>query len=244
MQELLTRDQKITPEDIQAMLFNHRNYGAELLLDDVLDICRGQASLVRVCNVLAQWDRTGTVDSRGSHVWREFWNKARAIDDLYANPFDLNNPVNTPNGISRRPEVVNAIRAALTHAQEVLHEANIALDAPLGEIQFAPRNGENIPVPGGEGWAGMFSMIVSKLAKDVGYSPIVHGNSYVQVVSWDAMGQLDPRAILTYSQSPESDSPFYSDQTKLYAQGEWIRLPFTDAEIAADPNLRTLELLE
>ena len=90
----------------------------------------------------------------------------------------------------------------------------------------------------------MFSMIVADLKPDQGYTPIVHGNSYVQVISWDKDGQLDARGILTYSQSEESDSPHYSDQTELYSRGEWLKFPFADAEIAADPNLISLRLTE
>ncbi len=54
---------------------------------------------------------------------------------------------------------------------------------PGGEIQFKEINGERIPVPGGEGWAGMWSMIIGELETDNGYTPIIHGNSYVQVIS-------------------------------------------------------------
>lgn len=89
-------------------------------------------------------------------------------------------------------------------------------------------------MPGGDGDTGMFSMIVNELHPEVGYTPIMHGNSYIQVISWDEEGNLDPRAILTYSQSPETDSPYYSDQTEIYAQGGWIDLPFTEQEILAD----------
>jgi hypothetical protein len=32
--------------------------------------------------------------------------------------------------------------------------------------------------------------------------------------------------------------------TRLYSQGEWVRLPFTDDEIEADPALETLTLEE
>jgi hypothetical protein len=32
--------------------------------------------------------------------------------------------------------------------------------------------------------------------------------------------------------------------TRLYSKGEWVQLPFTDAEIEADPNLVTLVLTE
>jgi acyl-homoserine-lactone acylase len=90
----------------------------------------------------------------------------------------------------------------------------------------------------------MFSMIVADLHKDKGYTPIVAGNSYIQVISWDAEGDLDPRGILTYSQSQEPESPHYADQTRLYSSGEWVRFPFTEEEISADPNLRTLHLTE
>ena len=84
---------------------------------------------------------------------------------------------------------------------------------------------------GGEGWAGMWSMIIANLNEGEGYSHIQHGNSYMQIISWDEEGNLDPRAIVTYSQSPESDSPHYADMTHMYARGGWLRLPFSDAEI-------------
>ena len=80
-------------------------------------------------------------------------------------------------------------------------------------------------------------------ATEKGYTPIIHGNSYIQVISWDKAGKLQPTAMLTYSQSPEPESAHYSDLTELYAAGGWIDLPFTDQEIDADPNLRRLKLV-
>ena len=243
--ELIARGGGITPDDIQALLYNHRHYGAELLLDDVLEACGDHVDLAPTCEALAAWDGTMTVDARGGHVWREFWNAARDLDGLWAVPFDAADPVNTPRGIDLdSPEIRQAVAAALRAATATLSDANIPLDARLGDIQYAPRNGRNIPIPGGDGAAGMFSMTVTNLQPGKGYTPIIHGNSYIQVISWDAAGNLDPRAMLTYSQSPEPDSPHYSDLTEIYAQGGWMRLPFTDAEIEADPNLRTLNLAE
>ena len=63
-------------------------------------------------------------------------------------------------------------------------------------------------------------------------------------MTWDEEGRPDARGILTYSQSPEPDSPHHADQTRLYSRGEWIDLPFSDAEIQADPNLRTITIRE
>ena len=63
----------------------------------------------------------------------------------------------------------------------------------------------------------MFSYINTDFTEGKGYTPIVHGNSYVQVVTWNEDGAPD-------------------------ARGEWLQLPFTDEEIFADPNLKTLTL--
>lgn len=62
------------------------------------------------------------------------------------------------------------------------------------------------------------------------------------MVTWDDAGDPEVWALLTYSQSQEPDSPHYADQTRLYSRGEWLRLPFREDEIAADPNLRTVRV--
>ena len=254
IREALEADGSISASDLQAMLYSHRNYGAELLLGDVLELCRGDPAVghggqavdvARSCQALASWDRRMTNTSRGGQVWRELMRETRSFDGMFAVPFDVDDPVNTPRGISLDdPEVRESVRRALAAAQARLDAHGIAVHAPLGEIQYAERNGERIPIPGGEGWAGMWSMIVTSLEDGGGYPPILHGNSYIQVVSWDESGKLDPQAMLTYSQSPEPDSPHHADMTRLYSEGKWVRLPFTEAEIEADPNLERLILEE
>ncbi len=245
--EGMERGQAMEPEDLQAMLFSHRNFGAELLLDDVLAVCEQHDGdeLQEACEVLAAWDRRATTESRGAHVWREFWRVAQQVDNLWRVPFDANDPVHTPRGLnSGDDEVRAALVQALLDGQQQLRNAGVALDARLGDIQFEIRNGEHIPIPGGEGWAGMWSMIVSQLQPEVGYTPIVHGNSYIQVVNWDEGDRVRARAILTYSQSDNPASPYYADQTRLYSRGEWIDLPFYEEDIVADPGYVLINLQE
>lgn len=248
--ESLIANGKVAPADIQAMLYAQRNFGAELLLDDVLKICDSTenamaANIARSCAALQTWDRRQTNESRGAQVWTEFWRNVRKTPDLYQQAFNPDDPVNTPRGIAlSKPAVKTAVHEALVKAQNTLDDAGIALDSPWGEVQFSEHNGQRIPIPGGQGWAGMFSMIVADLEKGKGYTPIKHGNSYIQVIAWDEAGKLDARGILTYSQSQEPGSDHFSDQTHLYSQGEWLDLPFTEEEIQADPNLKTLSLQE
>lgn len=243
LNERLDNGSKLEAVDLQSLLLSHRHFGAELLLDDVLSICENDADVATSCDVLREWDRTANVNSHGMQVWTEFWEVARRIDGIFAIPFDPDDPVNTPRGIATGNQAVrDAVRDALMAAQRRLLDAGIALDAPWGDVQFAERNGARIPVPGGPGRHGMFSYINTDFTKGKGYTPIEHGNSYIQVVTWDDDGSPDARGILTYSQSPEADSPHYYDQTQLYARGEWLHLPFTEDEILADPELETLTL--
>ncbi len=243
LNERLEQDGKLGADDVQSLLFSHRHFGAELLLDDVLAICDVDDELANTCGVLRDWDRTANVDSRGMQVWTEFWESARRIDGLYAVPFDPEDPVGTPRGIARNNlAVIDAVREALAQAEQRLTENGLGLDSPWGEVQFTERNGDRIAVPGGPGGHGMFSYITTEFTDGKGYTPIVHGNSYIQVVTWRDDGTPDARGLLTYSQSPEPDSAHYADQTELYANGEWVSLPFTEEEILADPNLEVLEL--
>lgn len=246
--ETLDDDGKVSPEELQDLLYAHRHYGAELFLDDVLRLCdERNPSIAASCRILRDWDRSARVDSRGMQLWTEFWEGIRRIDvnTRYREAFDPNRPVATPSGLNVGDAAVREqVIAALKAAEEKLEEAGIAADAEWGTVQFAERNGERIPVPGGPGPHGVFSLINAGLTDGRGYTPIRSGNSYVQVVSWSEDGTLDARGILTYSQSPDPASPHYADQTRIYSEGGWLNLPFTEAEILADPNLRSITVRE
>ncbi len=250
--EATAAGRKVTPDALQSMLFSQRHFGAELLLDDVLTVCAAPLAPVPMttasvditpsCNALRGWSRTETVDGRGAQVWREFWRVASRVPNLFTVPFNANDPVHTPRGIAvNEPAVREGIRRALAQAQQRLSQAGVAPDATLGSIQFDLRNGERIPVPGGDGIAGMWSVISTEL-KPGGYTPILAGNSYIQIVGWKADGTVDPRGILTYSQHEDPNAEHGGDLTRLYAKGEMVKLPFTEKEIAADKQLKVLRV--
>ena len=255
IEQRLAEKDRLGPQDLQEIIYSQRNFAAEILLDDVLELCKRTSAPVSLeesevdvsaaCAALSAWDRHQGNESGGAQVWTEFWRNARNIPGLYLVPFDVTDPVHTPRGIAiDNGTVAKAVAEALAKAQITLESAGIALDARWGDVQYAERNGERISIPGGEGWAGMFSMIVTRLQNDQGYTPIIHGNSYMQVISWNENGDLDARGMLTYSQSQEPESAHYDDLTRLYSEGQWIRFPFSDEEIQADPELKVLELSE
>ena len=235
VEEVVAAGEKFDQATVENLLFSHRHYGAELFLDEVLEVCSDDATLAEACAVLAYWDRQQTTESRGAHIFSEFFSETKQLAAYYAVPFDNSDPVHTPRGLTTSDTATReAILAALHVAVDRITEAGIALDAKWGDVQFEMSNGEKIGIPGGNGRAGMFSVISARFnADNGGYTPIVAGNSYIQSVTWNEDGSPNARAILTYSQSPEPDSPFYADQTKIYSQSEWIEMPFTDEQIAA-----------
>ena len=234
VEEVLNAGEKFDQATVENLLFTHRHYGAELFLDEVLEVCADDPTLAEACAVLANWDRRQTVESRGAHIFNEFFAETNQLSAHYAVPFDNADPVHTPRELKVSETATReAIVTALHVAVDRITDAGIALDARWGDVQFEIRNGEKIGIPGGDGRAGMFSVISARFDGDNGgYTPIVTGNSYIQSVTWNEDGSPSARAILTYSQSPEPDSPFYADQTKIYSQSQWIEMPFTDEQIA------------
>ena len=239
----------IDPASVQAMLYANRNLAADLAIPDLLKICAAapsgtstagkEVSLADACTVLAQWDRRMNLDSRGAHLFVEFWRKAERIPGLWATPFDATDPVHTPRGLNDTASA--KIKTALADAVELLTAKGVALDAPWGEVQYAVRGDRKIPVHGGEGNDGVLNAQQSAWVGS-GLVPF-HGSSYIQVVTFDAKGPV-AQAILTYDQSTDPASSHYADQTLLHANKGWVRLPFSAAEIAADKGVATVVISE
>ena len=226
----------------RALMFGNGNYAAQITLDRFISLCRAQApDLAPACDVLAGWDRTNNLSSRGAVLFNEFWLRVNALPDLFATPFDPADAVNTPRDLnSGDPAVAKALIGALRESVKSLTANGFGIDAALGEVQTVTRNGKVIPVSGGSGVDGVLNVMRNMgLTKD-GYVP-VHGTSYVQIVTFDANGPVAD-GILAYDQSSDPQSPYSSRQTELFARGQFYRLPFTAAQIVAEPGKVTMTL--
>ena len=67
------------------------------------------------------------------------------------------------------------------------------------------------------------------------------GSSFMMVLEFAESGPV-AEAVLSYSQSTDPASPHYADQTRLFSEAKYRKVLFTEAEILADPNLKTTEL--
>lgn len=243
-------------ETLQEVVYSNRSYAAELVLDDVLADCvanplmpvtgGGTVNAAPACAILTAWDRRNNLESRGAHVFREFWRNVdftETTDTLFATPFDETDPVDTPRDLI----ITEETRTALGDAITLFQDNDIALDAPLGTIQFvvdAGNGNERIPMHGGQGREGVFNVAQGPGPEGTGlYTPIVQGPTYMQTVTFDAEGPV-VEALLAYSQSADTTNPNHRDQTREYSGKRWIRLPFTAQAVAEQALGEPLELNE
>ncbi|GAP36128.1 penicillin acylase family protein [Piscinibacter sakaiensis] len=198
------------------------------------------------CSTLQAWNGRGEPTARGTHVWDEFWNRVSRLPaaQLWTTPFNPADPINTPRGL--RTDNPAALQQAFAAAVYRVQQSGFAVDATRSEVLFATRNGNRIGLYGGCGSSGYFTIACSEnRIEQGGYSMDANpnGNSYMQVVSFPA-GGVQAHTFLTFSQSDDPASPNHADYTRRYAAKDWLRVPYTEAEIAADAALRKVSISE
>ena len=231
-----------------------------MVLGDVVDI--GGA-----CGVLAGWDGRYDVGSVGAVVWREFLG-TYGIDSLtdygplLAVGFDPDDPIETPNTLVDPPAMGEEDKVLVSLGRGVLKlaEAGVAIDSPLGAVQRAPRADQQYGVPGGQGRDGTTNVVVYDVLKTTVDPPtprgevlsdttgltrdgyvVNYGSSFVMALEFGKDGPHG-QAFLTYGESDDPASPHYADQTVLFSEQKWRPIVFTEADIAADPALTTVEV--
>ena len=254
------QDGRFSLDELWSAVFSNRSLSADLLKPGVVEGCKAHADLARACSVLAAWDGTFNLDSRGAALWREFIGQLRTVNPsrIFSTPFDPADPLNTPRGFAGTADARDAAFQALRAATKLLDGAKVALDVRLADVQFAERGGRRIPLHGGLGDdEGIVNFVNyapntttverdpalpplvagSRTLRQNGY-PINRGSSFVMAVTFTDAGPRG-RAVLTYGESGDPASPHFTDQTELFSRKAWREILFTDAQIRADPALTT-----
>ncbi len=225
-----------TLDTLQAVMLGNRNLSAELARDATVAACQAsaRADLAEACAALAAWDTRADIGSRGAVLWREYWTRLIQAGVPWTTAYDPANPVTTPAGIDAAdPKVLTALTAAV----EDLRSKGIALNGPLGELQAEPRGNDRIPIHGCSEAEGCFNIITTDRDAQGRYDPYT-GASFVMTAAFDQQGAPRGEAILTYSQSENPRSPHYADQTRLFAQKQWLPMRFTERSIKRDAGYK------
>ena len=231
-------------KEVQELAFSNRILLAETALPDLLKGCSQQhdEGILAACKVLAAWDRRADLDSRGYLLFRDFWRAAAAVPKPWAVPFDPVRPIDTPRGLS--DAAITAMLPILKSTAARFGELGIALDARTGDYQDHQVQGMRVPIHGAPGELGAYNVMSGfGQTRLSGSGKVDGGASYVQVVGFDAQGPV-ATGMLVYGQSTDPQSPHHADQFPLYAGKQWPVLPFTPAQIKADPAYKVDRLLE
>ncbi|PWB31906.1 acylase [Pseudomonas sp. SDI] len=235
---------KITPADLQNMVMDDQVYLAELLLPDLLHWCdsvAGDARLAALCVSLKAWDGKTNLQSGIGLV--HFQNIVQGLNKhggFWRLAFDPADPQHTPRGLAvERAEVAAHLHEAALASLKQVQAAGLNAHSRWGQIQQAV---DGTPIHGGPANLGVYNAIQS-IEVAPGKRVVVSGTSYLQVVTFDDQG---PQALglLAFSQSSEKGAVHASDQTRAFSAKQWQRIPFTEAQIKADPQYRSLLIRE
>ena len=231
---------------LEKITMNNSVYSAEIWRDALVKLCRSMppaSGVAPACPILSSWDGTDDLDSPGAVLWKRFAERLGNPAAYYTVPFNPRDPISTPAGLdTNNPKVANALKTAVSD----LAGSGIPLDATLRKYQYkVAYNGEHLPIHGGGRDTGQFNLITwmgtSGFEPGKGYPNVAYGSSYIMFMQFTPQGPVG-RSIMTYSQSPDPSSPYYKDQTVMYAKKQTKKMLFKESDILADPNLKVEEL--
>ncbi|WP_459205741.1 bifunctional acylase PvdQ [Pseudomonas sp. MLB6B] len=240
--ERLKGQGKLDAAALRDLVLDDEVYLAQLLRPDLQQWCATvQSDLAALCASLQAWDGKADLDS--GLGWIHFQNLFADLTnhpELWRVPFDPADPQHTPRGLAVEQAAVRThLREAALASLQKVREAGIADNAQWGQIQ---QSAAGTPVAGGPQALGVYNSMVS-VPVAPGKRRVVSGTSYLQVVSFTAQGP-QAQGLLAFSLSSESASPHYDDQTRAFAARQLAPLPFSQAQIEADPQYRVYSISE
>ncbi|WP_447773447.1 penicillin acylase family protein [Variovorax boronicumulans] len=253
-----------TPDTVKRMVLDSRALTAELFKMQALPLVCARSTINVVtdpltseaigrdidvsaaCSALQDWSGTGVAGARGAHVWDEFWSRASRIPaaDLYSVAFNPADPIRTPRDL--KPDAAPALQQAFGAAVARVQASGFAENAQRGDYLFATRGGQKIPLYGGCGGPGYFTIACSENRLDKGGYTMdgnPNGNSYMQIVRFPE-GGVEAHTFLTFSLSDDPASAHNADYTRAYSAGKWLKVPFSEAEIKGDAAYRSAVVSE
>lgn len=239
----------IAAADLQRMVMDDQVFQAAQVMPDLLQFCAvalagDAATLAPLCASFKAWDRSANLDSGLGFV--HFQNVMASLEDapdLWHIAFDPKDPQHTPRGLAvDRPDVAKALRKAMLASVESVNKMGLTTESRWGDIQVVSSGDQQTPIHGGPGTLGVYNAIQSVPRTD-GKLEVVSGTSYLQVVTFDDKGP-QAQGLLAFSLSSDPASPYSRDQTLAFSRKQLSVLPFTEQQIASDPQYQVQTIRE
>ncbi len=233
LQLLRTSKKKLTLEEVVKLKFDPHMLLADRVKPALLAATAAagpDSSLTEAAQILAAWDNSTGIESRGGVLFEAWWRRYAAgprATPRFEVAWTREDPVRTPRGLADPVQAVAALRAVLPEVRRKYGR----LDAAWGEVHRVRAGGKDLPTTGCPGDLGCFRVLLFEEDKD-GKQVARGGDGWILAVEFAKTG---PRAlsVLAYGESPREGSPYNGDQAELFVRGEMKRVAFTAADIDA-----------
>ncbi|MEX5550717.1 bifunctional acylase PvdQ [Pseudomonas pergaminensis] len=245
LQRLQSLTKPISVTDLQNMVMDNEVYLAGQVLPDLLQFCAKHlgadaATLQPMCSSLKNWDQHANLDSGiGLVHFINLVEHLQQIPDAWRVAFDPAQPLTTPRGLAiDRTDVAKALRDAMLASTADVAKLGLNANSKWGDIQVSGQT----PIHGGPQELGIYNAMQTVPRAD-GKREVVSGTSYLQIVTFDDQGP-HAQGVLAFSESANPASAHSKDQTQAFSQKKLSPLPFTEAQIKADPQYQQLRIKE
>lgn len=232
---MLMESEKISLDQFIELKLSTRMELADRIVNDLIVAAEanGSPEAKEVAAVLAQWDHNTDNDSKGAFLFDRFvrkWvggteklNTLGTASKLFSTPWNLNDPINTPNGIADP----KAALAALLEAAKEVKATYGRLDVAWGEV-FRFKIGEiEVPGNGGPGPMGVFRTMTLGTPSGGKYFP-AHGDTYVAAIEFSK--PLKAKVLTSYGNATQPNSKHNNDQLPLLSEKKMRPVWFTRKE--------------
>ena len=240
--EMLESKAKFSFEDVRRLKYNTIMLLAERVKPDLIKAIKAapkpSEELNRGLFMLELWDNSTSDDSRGGPLFQRFWDTYRvALKEPFAVPWDMKNPAQTPSGIADPALAMKHLEEAVrwmrkNHGSEM---------AAWGEVNRFRIGDLEIPADGASGDYGLFRVVQSVAQPDgkriVGTvasdKPMVGGGDG-WVMAMEFTKPIVAYSVLAYGQTTNLKSKHSTDQLRLFANHQYKRAWFSEADIKAN----------
>ena len=234
--KMLIDDPSITFDELVSYKLSTKVEFADRILDDLFLAIDdfGSANSKKAKKLLQKWDRKADVNSIGMLLFYH-WSKKFSVDDnsTYTKPWNINDPVNTPDGLSDPQKAVKLLDESVIEIEEEFGK----LDVKWGDYYRIKYNGIDLPANGIDGRLGVFRVAWPGRSTDKNMY-VGGGDSWVSVIEFGQ--KIRAKALLSYGNSTQKDSPNNGDQLALFSKKELRDIWFYESDLI--PNIVKIEI--
>ncbi len=201
----------ITFEQLTGFKHNTTMEAADRFLDDLLGAVEKvpEPKAQAAAEVLKKWDMKTDPGSRGGVLFATWWNAITSR--LFAVPWSIDKPNNTPDGINDPKKAVDLLVTAAIDVEQKYG----ALDVAWGDVYRLRMNGIDLPASGGPGEYGIFRTVYFTDTPD-NKKMAIAGETYTAVTEFGKKVRAD--VLLSYGNSTQPGSKHIGDQLKMLSE--------------------------